>query len=88
LAVPYEAVKSEGNLKYVLVPDNNPNNKDKKISTQKQYVKTGLFDDTSIEITEGLSDDTVFLIEEDAQFGASDKKKTNPFMPQRRDNRR
>ena len=88
LTVPYEAVKREGNLKYVLIYDDKTDNKDKKISYKKQYVKTGLSDDTSIEIIEGLSDDTVFLIETDSILEDDENKKKNPFMPQRRDNRR
>ena len=89
LTVPYEAVKSEGALKYVLIPDEKPGNKDKKNPHKKQYVTTGLIDDTSIEIVEGLSDDSVFLMEVDSQFaeGADDNKK-NPFMPQRKNNRK
>ena len=88
LTVPYEAVKSEGNQKYVLVHGDKSDNKDKKISHKKQYVKTGLLDDTSIEITEGLSDDSVFLVEVESQFQAEEDNKKNPFMPQRKNNRR
>jgi macrolide-specific efflux system membrane fusion protein len=84
LTVPYEAVKREGRSQYVLVPNHN----DRRNPHKKQFVKTGLFDGTSIEIVEGLSDDTEFLIEVQSPLELQNTQKKNPFLPQRRDNRR
>jgi len=84
LTVPYEAVRREGRQQFVLIPNNN----DRRNPHKRQYVKTGLFDGTSIEILEGLSDDTEFLIEVQTPLESRSTQKKNPFLPQRRDNRR
>ena len=81
LTVPVEAIITQDNKNFVLVPD--PENSGSFIH---KIIITGMKDTNDVEILKGLSPDDLFAVKEQSDFISTKKsdKKTNPFMPQRK----
>jgi HlyD family secretion protein len=78
LIIPLEALISEGGESYVMVKTG------AKTAPEKRHVTTGMSTDENIEITGGITEETVLLVFGSVLTTNPSEAKQNPLMPQMR----